>query len=367
MKAIVVGGGIGGLTAAVALTRNGWQVEVLERAREFGEVGAGLSVWPNALRALDAIGLGGPVRERALLDVQAGIRNASGRWLTRTDTAALERRFGPVAMVHRADLLDVLRSAVPADALRPGVTVRSARPDGTVTHSAGESEADLVVGADGIHSAVRRSVWPSAPGPRYAGYTSWRMVTGPMTVRDGAETWGRGERFGYAPLPDGRVYCFAAVSAPEGATDGGRAGLLRRFAGWHDPIPALLDAVAEEAVFHDDLYELPRLGAYVSGKVVLVGDAAHAMTPNLGQGACQAIEDAVVLAATTDRLETYDRVRRRRTRMIARRSRRIGAVAQWSTPVAATLRDTAVRLLPGASFLRSLAPVLDWTPDRAAE
>lgn len=360
MKAIVVGGGIGGLAAAVALTRRGHRVEVLEQAREFTEVGAGLSVWPNALRALDVLGLGDHVRERALPEGPAGIKDAGGRWLSRTDTAELERRYGQVAMVHRADLLDVLRAAVPPEALRPGVVVRGVRPDGTVAHSAGESAGDLVVGADGINSVVRRSLWPEARAPRYAGYTSWRMVTRPVPVREGVEVWGRGSRFGYAPLPDGRVYCFAAVNAPEGAADEGLTGLRRRFGGWCEPVPELLNAVDEEAVLHHDLYELPPLASYVSGRVALVGDAAHAMTPNLGQGACQAIEDAVVLSEGD--LPAYDRTRRARTQSITRRSRRIGTVAQWSSPVAVTLRDTALRLMPASSFIRSFAPVLDWTP-----
>lgn len=368
MKAVIVGGGIGGLAAALALARRGfrrgWEVEVLERAAAFTEVGAGLSVWLNGLRALDALGVGQSVRERALTAGQAGIRDASGRWLSRAAPDAQEDGSGLVAMIHRADLLAVLRAAVPQGSLRNAVTVSQVRADGTVVHSAGESRADLVVGADGIRSAVRASIWPAAASPRYAGYTAWRMVTPAIPVDGISESWGSGERFGYAPLPDGRVYCFAVANAPEGAKDEGLAGLRSRFRDWHSPIPALLDAAEQSPVLHDDLYELPRLRAYTTGRVALVGDAAHAMTPNLGQGACQALEDAVVLAKCLDGqagLDAYDRLRRKRTQMITRRSHRIGVVAQWESPVAVALRNTTVRLLPESSFTRSLAPVLDWT------
>src|SRR5262245_33897516 len=268
MRAIIIGGGIAGLACALALTRRGWQVEVLERAPEFTEAGAGLSLWPNALRALDALGLGEGVRSRAVLEGQVGIRDAAGRWLSRADTAELQRRYGLTAMIHRADLLGVLRAAIADQALRPGVTVTGVREDGTVEYSGGQSRADLVVGADGVHSVTRRSLWPSAPAPRYVGYTSWRVVTGPVPVAESSESWGCGQRFGYAPLPDGRVYCFATANAPEGASGGGLAGLHRRFGGWHDPIPALLDTVDPGNVLHHDLYELPPLSTYFSGQVV---------------------------------------------------------------------------------------------------
>ncbi len=299
-----------------------------------------------------------------MLEGQAGIRDAAGRWLTRTDTAALERRYGPVAMIHRADLLAILRAAVPDGCLRSGVMVSRVRADGTAGHSAGQSRADLIVGADGIHSVVRTSIWPDAPSPRYAGYTAWRMVTPPVPVDSSSESWGAGERFGYARLADGRVYCFAVANAPEGARGDGLARLRRRFSGWHAPIPALLDAAKPAAVRQDDLYELPPLRTYTAGRVVLVGDAAHAMTPYLGQGACQALEDAVVLAQSLDGgggLEAYDWLRRRRTQLVSLRAHRIGVAAQWQSPVAVGLRNAALRLLPAASFTRSLAPVLDWT------
>ncbi len=214
MKAVIIGGGIAGLASALALTRRGWQVEVFERAPEFTEIGAGLSLWPNALRALDALGVGEVVRGRAVLQGAVGIRDPAGRWLSRTDTADLERRFGLTAMIHRADLLAVLRAAVPEGVLRPGTLVREVRADGTVTHSGGECRADLVVGADGVNSATRQAVWPDSPAPRYVGYTSWRMVCPPVPVTETSEWWGRGERFGYAPLPDGRIYVFATANAP---------------------------------------------------------------------------------------------------------------------------------------------------------
>ncbi|MEU3015183.1 FAD-dependent monooxygenase [Nocardia asteroides] len=402
--AIVVGGGIGGLATALGLTRRGWEVRVLERAPELTEVGAGISLWSNALRALDALGVGAAIRAQAVEDASAGIRDARGRWLSRTDIATLRARFGAPVVIHRAALLDILRSALPDDVVRTGVTVTDVDPDGTVRHTAevsgtdldrtvrhsagtsgadsGEtvrqaagvdfdgavrqavtaSSADLVVGADGLRSVVRRVVCGEIPA-RYAGYTAWRAVVElaePLT--EFGETWGRGARFGIAPLADGRTYCFAVYNAPEGAP-GSFAEVRARFADWHDPVPALLAAADPDTVLHNDIYELPALPTYTAGRVALIGDAAHAMTPNLGQGGCQALEDAVVLARLAgepDGLARYDRERRPRTQMIAARSARIGTVAQLSAAPLVVLRDNALRLTPAAVPMRALAQVLDW-------
>lgn len=355
-NAAIIGGGIGGLAAAVALRRTGWDVTVYERAPHFTEVGAGITLWPNALRALDRLDLLAAVLSRAEKEAAGGAKDRRGRWLTRVTSDELERRFGyPLVVLHRAGLLEALLTALPADVLRPGEAVT--RPP----------EADLVVAADGLRSGIRDRLWPGVR-PRYAGHTAWRMVTHSLpALPEGAVLWGRGERFGYASLPGGSVYCFGTATVPEGgATPGGEhAEVLRRFEAWPHPIPALLDAVPAEAVLRHDLYDLPSLPSFVRGTTVLLGDAAHAVTPSLGQGGCQALEDAVVLAdclaGAADvpaGLVRYDALRRPRTQAIVSRSARLNTIGQIGWPPAAIARDLVARLAPAGLLLRSMTPVI---------
>lgn len=372
-RIVVAGGGIGGLAAAVALHRRGRQVVVLERAEEFTEIGAGLSLWPNAMRALASLGLASQVRALGAVEAAGGVRDRAGRWLSRTDNAEIERRHGwPLVVVRRADLVRTLAEALPPTSLLPNSETYAVQRDGdgvVVEHRGGRLRAELVVAADGLNSTLRRQWWPNAPGPRYTGCTAWRAITAPVPglPGEGAVMWGRGERIGFTALPGSRYYLFAAATAPAG-TPG--AGLRRRFGDWPDPIPALLAATSVDDVLQHDIYDLPPLPTYVRGRVVLLGDAAHPMNPILGQGACQALEDAVTLAASLDAapdvdaaLVRYDRSRRPRTQAIARRSARLGAVAQWSWGPAAVLRDLGARLTPARASLRAMAPVLGWAPD----
>lgn len=374
-RAVVVGAGIAGLTAAVALRQRGWQVEVLERAGEVGPAGSGLSLWPNGLRGLDTVGVGPAVREQALSATEAGMRDPSGRWLARTDISGVRDRYGDLVMIHRTDLFEILRDALGDEPVRLGAavdTVDISENGVRVRHSLGTSEADLVFGADGINSTVRALHWPDAAPPVYAGYTAWRSIVRPRTpVTSGGETVGRGDRFGIAPLRDGRVYFYGSATVPAGAdSPGGElAELRRRFADWHDPIPDLLAATDQATLLRHDIYELPRLDSYVRGPVALLGDAAHAMTPNLGQGANLAIEDAVTVAALLDRhrdipsaLAEYDRLRRARVEPLQRLSRRMGAALQMSWAPAVVIRDAIMRLTPTGPALRGLAPVLNWQP-----
>lgn len=200
-SAAVVGGGIGGLAAAIALRRTGWDVTVYEREPGFSEVGAGISLWPNGLRALERLGVLPEVLQRGEVEVAGGAKDRNGRWLTRVTSAELERRLGyPLVMVHRVDLLAALIAALPGEALRPGVLVTE------------PPKADVVVAADGLRSTIRARLWPDRR-PRYAGHTAWRMVTRPVpSPGEGAVVWGRGERFGSRRCPAGA--CTASAPRP---------------------------------------------------------------------------------------------------------------------------------------------------------
>ncbi|MFE0983175.1 FAD-dependent monooxygenase [Streptomyces rochei] len=373
-RAVVIGGGIGGLTAAAALHLRGLRVTVLERAPSLRPIGAAISLSPNALRALDVIGLGDEIRDLAAWQGDGGLRTPGGRWLSRSNAEAAAARFGgPLVLLHRATLIDHLTARLPGGAVRtaadalladPGDRDRPAR----VRTPEGELEADLVVAADGIHSAVRATLFPDHPGPVYSGFTTWRVVI-PVPGADFAshETWGRGRIWGTHPLKDGRVYAYAAAVTPAGghAADE-RAELLHRYGDWHHPVPAVLAAARPEDVLRHDVHHIAEpLPAYHRGRVALVGDAAHAMPPTLGQGGNQAIEDAIVLAHHHDDLSAYTAVRLPRTTAVARQAVKVARLNLMTNRAGVVVRDAALAALSKAGpalFLRSFDGIADWRP-----
>ncbi|GHH28570.1 FAD-dependent monooxygenase [Streptomyces lanatus] len=377
-RAVVVGGGIGGLTAAAALHQGGWDVTVLERAPALEPIGAGISLAPNSLRALDVIGLGDEIRDLAAWQGDGGLRTPSGRWLSRTDAGAVAERFGgPLVLLHRATLITSLAARLPAGAVRTGVAAGLADPGDAdrparVSTADGDLEADLVVAADGIQSAVRRALFPRHPGAVYSGFTTWRVVIPVPGVEFAShETWGRGRIWGSHPLKDGRVYAYAAAITPaEGrAPDDEKAELLRRYGDWHDPIPAILAAARPDDVLRHDVHHITEpLPAYHRGRVALIGDAAHAMQPTLGQGGNQAIEDAIVLAAHCDDLAAYTVARLPRTTAIARQAARIGRLNLMTNRAGIAVRNTALAAVSKAApllFLRGFEGIADWRPPQA--
>lgn len=374
-RAVVIGGGIGGLTAAVALHRGGWDVTVLERALSLEPVGAAISLAPNSLRALDVIELGDEIRDLAAWQGDGGLRTPSGRWLSRTDADAVAERFGgPLVLLHRATLIAGLAARLPAEAVRTGAAATVADPGDTdrparVSTADGDLEADLVVAADGIQSAVRRELFPDHPGTVYSGFTTWRVVVPLPGARFAShETWGRGRIWGSHPLKDGRVYAYAAARTPAGerAPDDEKAELLRRYGDWHDPIPAILAAARPEDVLRHDVHHIAEpLPAYHRGRVALVGDAAHAMPPTLGQGGNQAVEDAVVLAHHAHDLAAYTGARLPRTTAVARQAVRVGRLNMMTGRTGIAVRNTLLSVLSKAApllFLRGFEGIADWRP-----
>ncbi|MBO4206105.1 FAD-dependent monooxygenase [Micromonospora echinofusca] len=381
-NALVVGAGIGGLAAACALASVGWQVAVYEQAKVLREVGAGLSMAPNAVRAMEWLGLGPALRERAQ-GQGIGVRRRSGSWLVRLTDRDLTERYGnPMYAMHRASLHQLLLETAVGAGVRvhTGRRARSVRPDPAVTFEETVC-ADLVVAADGVHSRLRSALFPDHPGASYAGYVCWRgigsVAAGSRLARPAVwtDSWGRGVRFGSALLVDSRVFWYASKAGPEGAYAGHTlADVMSIFDGWHEPVRALMASSKPGTMLRNDIYFLKHpLPSFVAGRVALLGDAAHAVTPDIGQGACLAIEDAVMLAVALsswndvdDALRDYDLTRRPRTQKLARISGGSARVQQASHPVSAGLRDAVVRLMPKRAYLSAGSEALSWRPPEPA-
>ncbi|WP_409180333.1 FAD-dependent monooxygenase [Amycolatopsis sp. VS8301801F10] len=378
----VIGAGIAGLAAAAAFAGRGWTVRVLERGPGLRAAGGGIGITPNGMRALDALGVGDPVRARSVVQREGGVRAPDGRWIARSALGFVEERYGePIRALPRTDLITALAAALPPGTVRFGARVEpagagDATAPATIRVDRAELESDLVIAADGIRSAARRALFPEHPGLRPAGSVSWRCVV----PADGlslaaAETWGAGLRLSILPLPGGRVH-FSALARTAGGREAKIAdGPVPLFGHWHEPIPRLLERSAREPLFFDRIEELGRpLDRFFAGRTVLTGDAAHPMTPNVGS-ANLALEDAVELAHAVgparswDELRTglvrYDASRRPRTSRLSRMSRWMGRFAELSSPVAVAVRNSGVRLggfLPETVSRRSMDAMVRWAP-----
>ncbi|WP_037138885.1 FAD-dependent monooxygenase [Rhodococcoides fascians] len=314
-SAVIVGGGIAGLAAAPILVGAGWDVRVLEKSDEVSAGGTALGMWPEALRALDAVGVGDAVRSASVEVTGARFLRPDGSCIARLGAKHSAR------LVPRPDLLEALAAASPTGVVEFGRRVEALSD---------VSECDVIIAADGINSAIRSEVFGPEGTPIPLGAVAWRgTVDGPCVSM--TETWGRGKLFGTTPHDSRRTNWFASVRRTE---LGEGESMAEHFASWHGGVSDVVARIDQQRSDFRELAMIPSMKSWVRGNVALVGDAAHAMAPNLGRGACESLLDAVALASSLVEEETvagalrrYDAARRRRAYRISRASSLAGSCA----------------------------------------
>jgi 2-polyprenyl-6-methoxyphenol hydroxylase-like FAD-dependent oxidoreductase len=370
----IVGGGIGGVAAAVALRQVGIDAVVYERSPQLGEIGAGMMLWPNATRVLQRMGLLQDIIQRCGSSTHFLVRSSGGAVMM---NIALGEFEVPAICMRRSDLLAVLLSALPPGHIRLGHTLskldQSKDEVRIIFENGFEAKHDVLIAADGIRSRVRSVLFGSS-NPIYRGYTVWRGVASydGDAIAPGAnsETWGVGKRFGILRVGPGKFTWYAAANVSADHVDGPRGRkheLLAAFGEWHEPIPELIAATAEEEIRKNGAYDVAPLRRWGKGRVILLGDAAHACTPNLGQGGGMALEDAAVLAkciatesSAVVALRRYENLRLQRTRHIQQRSRLMGAIGQWENRMFVAGRRVVTGLLPARLFEYNLRRVYSY-------
>jgi len=374
----IIGGGIGGLTLAVALQRKGFSVTVYEHAPQIKPLGAGLALAANAVKALAEIGISNEVIGAGKVIRKMAIKDPQGRVLNETDSEKISRQFGVINnfTIHRADLHQVLLSFLQEGTVQLGkacINFHQTETGVTINFSDGSSTTtDCVVACDGIHSVFRTKFLPESK-PRYAGYTCWRGVIDDLPdgfdPEETSETWGPGCRFGIAPISNNRVYWFACINAKENdemMRSFTKRDLLTYFGDFHFPVPEILKQTKEAQLIWSDIIDLKPIDQFAFGNIVLMGDAAHATTPNMGQGACMAIEDAATLSNCLVKYPTiyeafkhFEQKRIKRTTKIVNGSWSLGKVAQLQNPFLGKLRNAAIRITPSSVAINQLKFLYD--------
>lgn len=361
----IIGGGIGGLTLAIALQRKGFKPRVYEQAPELKMIGAGLGLSGNAIKAFSEIGISDAVLNAGTVLKRVAIKDMRGRILNETNSEAISKKYGIANnfSIHRADLHEALLQKVNAESLTLGKVCidfqQTARGISLMFQDGTTTTADYVIASDGINSIFRKKLLPQSL-PRYAGYTCWRAVIDYAPANfdrdETSETWGPGARFGIVPLSHNRLYWFATLNAKasdEKLKKYTPVDLLKHFESFYHPIPHIIEQTKKEQLIWSDINDLAPIKQFAFKNILLLGDAAHATTPNMGQGACMAIEDAATLAncmvkntTIEEAFSQFETKRIGRTTKIVNASWRLGRVAQWENPWLMRLRNTAIRSTP---------------------
>ncbi len=377
----IIGAGIGGLSAAIALQQQGIKVKVFEKATELKETGAGIVLAANAIKVLEKLGVANQVRQAGSPVKKAEIRTSDGKIIVNMPVHKQAERYGTYSyLIYRPDLQRILY-----ENLKPDTVVFGKKFSGMEQHQKkvtsffedGEMDtADFLIGADGVHSKVRKEIDEDST-LRYSGFTAFRGISYfkderfPEELGGGFEAWGRGKRFGFSHLGKGRVFWFAAVNMPEGtftALAKKKKTVLHHFHRWWGPIEAVIDSTEDSKILVHEIFDRKPVDSWHKGRAVLLGDAAHPMLPNLGQGGAQAMEDALILtnclkqnpAEIEQALNQYEHLRRSRTKKIVQSSRMMARMMQLENSAAIRLRNHLLRKTPDGIKIKRLDWVLGY-------
>lgn len=373
----IIGGGIAGLSTAIALKKNGINAMVFEAAADFKPVGAGLILAPNAIAAYDYIGISEKIITAGNPLGQLSILNQKGRDISTSNVKTIDPEATYLS-IHRADLHKVLIEQMDESQVVLGCRSYNIEtgPNGyTIKFENGRihSTKYLIV-AEGIHSKIRKIIFPDVK-ERYAGYACWRGVTdnSQMQIKRASETWGSKGRFGIVPLENNQIYWFAVVNTTQNNpiySNYTQSQILEIFKDYHAPIGSIISNTPNDSIIWNDISDLVPTHQFAHENIVFVGDAIHATTPNLGQGACQAIEDAAILAKciadeaiVKNAFKKFEEKRVPRTNFIVNQSWKIGKIAQNGNNLVASLRNGLLAIIPERVLIKQLKKVVEFKLD----
>lgn len=371
MRILIVGGGIGGLTAAHALGNAGFEVRVFEKMPASEATGAGIWIPPNGMKVLAKLDLAEAAIARGVELDEVALIAGKGQVLGQQDMAAVKADHGfKILSIARAKLHQTMLENLSEVHFDQCLETIEEKPGCVVLRfeSGLEVDGDLVIGADGLNSKTRELVFGSMP-LRYSGQTCWRGMANieglDFLDRQGREIWVDALRFGFSRVDETQAYWFAAKKAPRNQkipAEKLRDHLLETFAAFPEMVGQLIKATPNDRFLHHDLLDLKPFRPWATARVALLGDAAHPMTPNLGQGGAQAMVDAYVLAkilgqsgALENKLQQYEARRYRITAPMVRQSDMFGKLAVWRNPLAVWFRNVCMKAMPQSLLQKQLA------------
>lgn len=365
----IIGGGITGLSTAIALQNLGFQCKVYERASQLNEVGAGIWMQPNALKVLDWLGVGAEIRKKGILLHRPDITDSDLKPLkVLTRDISKDEEGNNIISIHRGRLQKVLYDALPEGTVVLDSAFSSFTENGSGLkvkfQNGNEVETDILLAADGINSKIRQQMFPTS-STRYSGQTSWRGIAKfdiPDALKNtGKEAWGKRIRFGFSQLGENEVYWFAVALAEKGGTDSPelKSKLSEMYQSFNPLVNQIIEHTSSENLIRSDIYDLKRLKSWYQGNVCLIGDAGHATTPNMGQGGCQGLEDAYYIAKLLDSSETaseafdsFMKLRREKVDYVVKNSWTFGKLAH--SPFGQMFLKTMIKMMPESAMEKQM-------------